>query len=219
MAAVVRQTCDSMLRFGLASSDQTKLEKRRGPQRRHLSRAAARHHRAGAGAGRQAARGRDRRTLRRQPHDRAACAGPTRGRRAGRAAAQPRRGGRNAELGRGARCLRRPPRTGSAWSSRGWPGRLTPEQIKRLQRPCRRGRARARHRRAAVDPARDRIPHPAGRDDRQSGADALRQRECVALRPDAGALQPAALLGMRGERASRHHRGAREAATRDARPR
>src|SRR4051812_26337208 len=80
------------------------------PRRRHLSRLAPRHHRAGVVAGRQAARGRNRRTLRREPHDRTPRARATRGRRPGRASTQPRRCGRDTELGRGPRCVRRPAR-------------------------------------------------------------------------------------------------------------
>ena len=98
-------------------------------------------------------------------------------------------------------------------------GRLTPSRSA-AQSACGRGGARARQQRAAVDPARHRVPHPAGRDDRQPGAGPLRQRGGLALRADPRALQPAAFLGMRGERAPRRSsRRWRRATTPSARPR
>ena len=191
----------------LAKADQTKAEERHRPRRRDLSRAAPRHHRAGAGARREAAGGRDRRALRRKPHHRAACAGPACRRRPGGAAPQSRRRRRDAELGRGARHLRR-----AAWAralvvSR-LAGQLTPEQVNRLNAHVdEEERARGNNEPLSIRLA-DRVPYPAGGDDRQPGADALCQRDASRCGLDPRALQPAAFVRMRGQRAPRHHRGA-----------
>ena len=89
-------------------------------------------------------------------------------------------------------------------------GRLTPEQIRRLNAHVDEEERARGNDEPLLNQAGDRVSHSPGRDDRKPGADPLRQRERLALRPDACALQPAALLRMRGQRAPRHHRGARE---------
>ena len=94
--------------------DAASIDRGQRPRCHDLSRLAARHYRAGLGARRQAPRRCDRRTVRGEPHDRAPCAGPACGRRAGRAAPQSRRRGRDPELGRGTRYLRCPARPRAA---------------------------------------------------------------------------------------------------------
>ena len=102
--------------------------------------------------GRQTARGRHRRALRREPHAGAQCAGPPCRRRAGGAAPQPRRRRGKAELGGGARYLRRAPGTGAPGGLEpGWPVERGPGGA--FAPPRQRRGGRARHQRAAVDPA------------------------------------------------------------------
>ena len=97
-------------------------------------------------------------------------------------------------------------------------GQLTPRADGAAASTMSKRGGRARHQRAAVDPPRRRVPHPAGGDDRQRPAGALRQRGGLALGPDPGDLRPAAFLRMRGERAPRHHRGAGRRRCADAPP-
>ena len=82
-------------------------------------------------------------------------------------------------------------------------GHLTRGQIDQLKAHVDEEERRARPGRAAFDPARNRVPYRARGNDRQRGAGALCQRSVVPLRTDPCALQPAAFVGMRGERASR----------------
>ena len=186
-----RDTLPAGIAHGAARCRQNRRTLRQG--RRHLPRAAPRHHRAGAGARRQTAGGFARRTVRRQPHHRAACAGATRRRRPGRTAPQPHRRGGDAELAGSARRLRYQDRTRAAG---GAPARRQTDQSadRRSQRPCRRRGRRARRQRRGVDQARHRIPHPARQHDQQPDPGALCQRGRLSLLPDAVALQPPAFV-------------------------
>ena len=87
-------------------------------------------------------------------------------------------------------------------------GQLTAEQATRLRRHVKEEETARGIQRAIVDPAGGRVSHPVGGHDGQCAAGALRGRSNVPVRPDPRALRPAALLGVRGERASRHHRRA-----------
>ena len=117
----------------------------------------------------------------------------------------PGRGGR-ADTGGRARLVPGPARAGAHR------GRASGRQAQQgpggqAGRPCGCRECRRGPRRPGLDPARRRVPHPAGRHDRQRDPGPLCQRGGLARLAGAGDLRPAALVGLRRERAQGADRG------------